>query len=167
MGFGFVRHSRAIFCRAVPNPNITIRHFFIAVPHQPRRVRSFEELRARPHQKRFVRGDGEPAVGVGSLPHEEVCWQNQYTPPPPASSVRLEAFRHWNRALLLNWAARSSSAHRSFFSEGSSEIRHFVRKIRKNSPSAHLTVVSARTWRVAGYLGPGGWSERIRRVGVV
>jgi hypothetical protein len=30
-GFGFVYHSRTIFCRAVPNPNITIRNFFIAV----------------------------------------------------------------------------------------------------------------------------------------
>jgi hypothetical protein len=30
-GLGFVHHSRAIFCRAVPNPNITIRNFFIAV----------------------------------------------------------------------------------------------------------------------------------------
>jgi hypothetical protein len=27
-GFGFVHHSRALFCRAVPNPNITIRNFF-------------------------------------------------------------------------------------------------------------------------------------------
>jgi hypothetical protein len=30
-GFGFVHHSRAIFCRAVPNPNLTIRDFSIAV----------------------------------------------------------------------------------------------------------------------------------------
>jgi hypothetical protein len=33
-GFGFVHHSIAIFCRAVPNLrsiSITIRHFFIAV----------------------------------------------------------------------------------------------------------------------------------------
>jgi hypothetical protein len=30
-GLGFVHHSRTIFCRAVPNPNITIRNFFIAV----------------------------------------------------------------------------------------------------------------------------------------
>jgi hypothetical protein len=30
-GFGFVHHSRTLFCRAVPNPNITIRNFFIAV----------------------------------------------------------------------------------------------------------------------------------------
>jgi hypothetical protein len=30
-GFGFVHHSRTVFCRAVPNPNLTIRHFFIAV----------------------------------------------------------------------------------------------------------------------------------------
>ena len=30
-GFGFVHHSRTLFCRAVPNPNITIRNFFVAV----------------------------------------------------------------------------------------------------------------------------------------
>ena len=29
-GFGFVRRSRTLFCRAVPNPNLTIRHFFVA-----------------------------------------------------------------------------------------------------------------------------------------
>jgi hypothetical protein len=34
-GFGFVHHSRAIFCRAVPNPNLTIRNFCIAVPGGP------------------------------------------------------------------------------------------------------------------------------------
>jgi hypothetical protein len=27
-GFGFVHHSRTLFCRAVPNPNLTIRDFF-------------------------------------------------------------------------------------------------------------------------------------------
>jgi hypothetical protein len=27
-GFGFVHRSRTIFCRAVPNPNLTIRNFF-------------------------------------------------------------------------------------------------------------------------------------------
>ena len=31
-GFGFVHHSRSIFCRAVPNPSLTIRNFFVAVP---------------------------------------------------------------------------------------------------------------------------------------
>jgi hypothetical protein len=30
-GFGFVHHSRTLFCRAVPNLSITIRNFFIAV----------------------------------------------------------------------------------------------------------------------------------------
>jgi hypothetical protein len=30
-GLGFVHHSRTIFCRAVPNPNITIRNFCNAV----------------------------------------------------------------------------------------------------------------------------------------
>jgi hypothetical protein len=29
-GFGFVHHSRTLFCRAVPSPNLTIRNFFIA-----------------------------------------------------------------------------------------------------------------------------------------
>jgi hypothetical protein len=39
MGFGFVHRSRTVFCRFVPNPNITIRHFFIAVPHERARGR--------------------------------------------------------------------------------------------------------------------------------
>jgi hypothetical protein len=30
-GFGFVHHSRTLFCRGVPNPNVTIRNFLIAV----------------------------------------------------------------------------------------------------------------------------------------
>jgi hypothetical protein len=30
-GFGFVHHSRSIFCHQVPNPNLTIRNFSIAV----------------------------------------------------------------------------------------------------------------------------------------
>jgi hypothetical protein len=34
-GFGFVHHSRTIFCRAVPNLSITIRNFFIAVRYTP------------------------------------------------------------------------------------------------------------------------------------
>jgi hypothetical protein len=34
-GFGFVRHSRTLFCHAVPNPNITIRNFCIAVAGRP------------------------------------------------------------------------------------------------------------------------------------
>jgi hypothetical protein len=34
-GFGFGHHSRTIFCRAVPNPNLTIRNFFIARAHVP------------------------------------------------------------------------------------------------------------------------------------
>jgi hypothetical protein len=30
-GFGFVHHSRSLFCRAVPNPTLTIRNFPVAV----------------------------------------------------------------------------------------------------------------------------------------
>jgi hypothetical protein len=33
-GFGFVHHSIAILYHEVPNPNITIRNFFIAVCRQ-------------------------------------------------------------------------------------------------------------------------------------
>ena len=33
-GFGFVHHSIAILCHEVPNPNLTIRNFFIAVRHR-------------------------------------------------------------------------------------------------------------------------------------
>jgi hypothetical protein len=32
-GFGFVHHSMAILYHEVPNPNVTIRNFFIAEPH--------------------------------------------------------------------------------------------------------------------------------------
>jgi hypothetical protein len=36
-GFGFVHRSRTLFHHEVPNPSLTIRHFFIAVPHRARR----------------------------------------------------------------------------------------------------------------------------------
>jgi hypothetical protein len=35
-GLGFVHRSRTILCRAVPNPNVTIRNFCIALPHPPK-----------------------------------------------------------------------------------------------------------------------------------
>ena len=47
--FGFVHHSIAILYHQVPNPNITIRNFFIAVP--PRVAR-----RARLHGRLPMRG---------------------------------------------------------------------------------------------------------------
>jgi hypothetical protein len=37
-GFGFVHHSIAILYHQVPNPNLTIRNFFIAVPSPPPRA---------------------------------------------------------------------------------------------------------------------------------
>jgi hypothetical protein len=36
-GFGFVHHSRTIFCHAVPNLSITIRNISIAVPRRTQR----------------------------------------------------------------------------------------------------------------------------------
>jgi hypothetical protein len=38
-GLGFVHHSRSLFCRAVPNPSITIRDFSITVRRRVRRRR--------------------------------------------------------------------------------------------------------------------------------
>jgi hypothetical protein len=35
-GFGFVHRSRTVFCRAVPNPNLTIRNCCIAVQRAER-----------------------------------------------------------------------------------------------------------------------------------
>jgi hypothetical protein len=46
-GFGFVHHSIAILYHEVPNPNITIRNFLIAVYHQLSRGRS-TDLRSEP-----------------------------------------------------------------------------------------------------------------------
>jgi hypothetical protein len=54
-GFGFVHHSRTIFCRAAPNPNLTIRNFCIAecplhsatrTHRQSESVRQCERMRA-------------------------------------------------------------------------------------------------------------------------
>jgi hypothetical protein len=53
-GFGFVHHSRTIFCRAVPNPNLTIRNFFIAVHLRERR----EGEAAEDERRHAVEHDG-------------------------------------------------------------------------------------------------------------
>jgi hypothetical protein len=72
-GFGFVHHSRTSFCRAVPNPNITIRNFFIAegphalqgflphslvahLPHAQAEARAEAQRRAREQQLQRARG---------------------------------------------------------------------------------------------------------------
>jgi hypothetical protein len=46
-GFGSVHHSRTTFCRAVPNPNLTIRNFFFSV--RCRRCRRVRPRTAPPH----------------------------------------------------------------------------------------------------------------------
>jgi hypothetical protein len=45
-GFGFVHHSRTLFCRAVPNPNLTIRNFFIAVRRRVAELAALEEAQS-------------------------------------------------------------------------------------------------------------------------
>jgi hypothetical protein len=57
-GFGCVYHSMTIFCRAVPNLSITIRHFCIAVLQLPRR-RSTYYIRA-------PKGAPKPGVAAGA-----------------------------------------------------------------------------------------------------
>jgi hypothetical protein len=42
-GFGFVYHSIAILYHEVPNPNLTVRNFCIAVGESVERVRALEE----------------------------------------------------------------------------------------------------------------------------
>jgi hypothetical protein len=49
-GFGFVHHSTAILYHEVPNPNLTIRHFFIAVSH-PRQALAGTRTGARCHRR--------------------------------------------------------------------------------------------------------------------
>jgi hypothetical protein len=44
-GFGFVHHSIAILYHEVPNPNLTIRNFFIAVPQAMDRVHRIGQTR--------------------------------------------------------------------------------------------------------------------------
>jgi hypothetical protein len=48
-GFAFVHHSIAILYHQVPNPNITIRNFFIAVRRKGRCCWRLERIAAFPH----------------------------------------------------------------------------------------------------------------------
>jgi hypothetical protein len=64
-GFGFVHHSRTIFCRAVPNLSITIRNFFIAVHLLARLGHCGRNCRSR-CLERLDRGSGRHGLGC--------CW---------------------------------------------------------------------------------------------
>ena len=83
-GFGFVHHSRTVFCRAVPNPNTTIRNFFVAVP-RPRATRAVvggEQVREGPQQQRAHGGR------QGRVEHERAQLDCTEAPPPDSSPVR-------------------------------------------------------------------------------
>jgi hypothetical protein len=64
-GFGFVHHSRAIFCRAAPNLSITIRNFFIAVYLHARHA----------EERRGTHGGGRRQVtrGEAIVTHVSAC----------------------------------------------------------------------------------------------
>jgi hypothetical protein len=64
-GLGFVHHSIAILYHEVPNPNITIRNFFIAAGGAARRERVGDMLRAAGQRRR----DGVDGVAVGDGLH--------------------------------------------------------------------------------------------------
>jgi hypothetical protein len=69
-GFGFVHHSRTLFCRAVPNPNITIRIFCIAVSQRDAK------------EGRHALGDASDALrraedAAAGARKEEVRWRSQ------------------------------------------------------------------------------------------
>ena len=66
-GFGFVHHSIAILYHQVPNPNLTIRNFLIAVRREQRRTRRAAAAAApNPHPHRHGRGAAARRV-VGTV----------------------------------------------------------------------------------------------------
>jgi hypothetical protein len=67
-GFGFVHRSRTLFCRAVPNPNITIRNFCISV-------------------RRVVGGAGGARQAAGE--HLHAAFPTALHRPPPTSQQPL------------------------------------------------------------------------------
>ena len=72
-GFGFVHHSRTSSCRAVPNPNLTIRHFCIAVPRVRRpRPEAVELSLPRLHHPRCQRLRRPPPPTLQSAVR---CWE--------------------------------------------------------------------------------------------
>ena len=75
-GFGFVHHSRTLFCRAVPNLSITIRNFFIAVRRRlsPRCERAKRIVTSRLHRRRAqAQGLAPLRLGAGRYSDQKVA----------------------------------------------------------------------------------------------
>jgi hypothetical protein len=68
-GFGFVHHSMAILYHEVPDPFLTIRHFFIAVRPPPSRPQAEPGCVRRPVDLRVPLGDATP-LHPPMPPHE-------------------------------------------------------------------------------------------------
>jgi hypothetical protein len=68
-GFGFVHYSRTVFCRKVPNPNITIRDFFIAV--RGRHAAAVDTRRKHGRREPLQRRQPPYLLHTPSLPHHE------------------------------------------------------------------------------------------------
>jgi hypothetical protein len=73
-GFGFVHHSRTRFCRAVPNPNLTIRNFLIAVAHQSL---SGKRARSRRRTKSKSRGPAPACDALDVSAWTETPWRDE------------------------------------------------------------------------------------------
>jgi hypothetical protein len=68
-GVGFVHRSRAVFCRAVPNPNVTIRNFCVAVGEPPPAgQRHLQAPQPLPHRRRSLHAAGPLCCGAGAGP---------------------------------------------------------------------------------------------------
>jgi hypothetical protein len=83
-GFGFVHHSRTVFCHQVPNPNITIRNFFIAVQGLENlllglRIGALDDVEAALGEHQSEYAPLEPTSPATRLPPP--------LPPPPSSSA--------------------------------------------------------------------------------
>jgi hypothetical protein len=68
-GFGFVHHSRTVFGRAVPNPNITIRNFSSPYVHEHARGVQRWKRFANRNAQGLARGDGKWPLNDGQVPN--------------------------------------------------------------------------------------------------
>jgi hypothetical protein len=89
-GFGFVHRSRTLFCRAVPNPNVTIRNFFIAARERDApRAQLLLHVQAAHQRHRLEQDRVHGVVLVHVLRHLRVpqhALQQLRPPPPPSNS---------------------------------------------------------------------------------
>jgi hypothetical protein len=104
-GFGFVHHSRTLFCRAVPNPILTIRNFSIAVQ---RTVLVVCGCRRNPVRRlRVALCSGEALAAAARLADLRAALQRQRRRHAAQRRRRSVRRQHHPRLLLLHPPPRS------------------------------------------------------------